>query len=155
MATTAKLWERLRAAQANKITPRVINSGQGARLEIGGKSYLNFCSSHYLGFAEEPRLKIAAQKAIERYGLGTGYRTLSGTHALHVELEQKIAEFKGTEAAVCFTSAYAANASAVQVGVACTHLIAPPYMRPSPPPHLSPPTPPPPRRRCWAKRTSW
>ena len=75
---------------------------------------LNFCSSHYLGFAEEPRLKRAAQDAIEKYGLGTGYRTLSGTHALHVELERSIAEFKGTEAAVCFTSAYAANASAVQ-----------------------------------------
>ena len=50
---TAKLWSRLEAAQAHKITPRVINSGQGARLEIGGRSLLNFCSSHYLGFAEE------------------------------------------------------------------------------------------------------
>jgi len=114
MATTAKLWSKLRAAQAHKITPRIISSGQGSHLEIGGKSYLNFCSSHYLGFAEEPRLKIAAQNAIEKYGLGTGYRTLSGTHALHVELETAIAHFKGTEAAVCFTSAYAANASAVQ-----------------------------------------
>ena len=113
MATTAKLWDKLRAAQAKKITPRVISSGQGARLKIGDKSYLNFCSSHYLGFAEQPRLKAAAQKAIEQYGLGTGYRTLAGTHALHVELERRIAEFKGTEAAVCFTSAYAANASAV------------------------------------------
>ena len=43
-----------------------------------------------------------------------GYRTLAGTHALHVELEDKIAHFKGTEAAVTFSSAYAANASAVQ-----------------------------------------
>jgi len=114
MATTEKLWSKLRAAQVHKVTPRIVSSGQGAHLEIGGKSYLNFCSSHYLGFAEEPRLKKAAQNAIERYGLGTGYRTLSGTHALHVELERKIAEFKGTEAAVCFTSAYSANASAVQ-----------------------------------------
>jgi len=114
MATTAKLWSKLQAAQALKTTPRVVSSGQGAYLTIGGKPYLNFCSSHYLGFAEEPRLKKAAQDAIELYGLGTGYRTLSGTHALHVELEKAIAEFKGTEAAVCFTSAYAANASAVQ-----------------------------------------
>jgi len=91
-----------------------VQSGQGSHLTIGGRAYLNFCSSHYLGFAEEPRLKKAAQDAIEQYGLGTGYRTLSGTHALHVELEKAIAEFKGTEAAVCFTSAYAANASAVQ-----------------------------------------
>jgi len=114
MATTAKLWDTLRAAQARKISPRVISSGQGSHLTIGGKPYLNFCSSHYLGFAEEPRLKKAAQDAIELYGLGTGYRTLSGTHALHIELEKAIAEFKGTEAAVCFTSAYSANASAVQ-----------------------------------------
>jgi len=114
MATTAKFWSKLTAAQAQKVVPRVVSSGQGAYLEIGGKPYLNFCSSHYLGFAEEPRLKKAAKDAIQQYGLGTGYRTLSGTHALHVELEQKIAQFKGTEAAVCFSSAYAANASAVQ-----------------------------------------
>lgn len=114
MATTAKFWSKLRAAQPLKTVPRVINSGQGAHLEIEGKAYLNFCSSHYLGFAEHPRLKTAAQKAIDKYGLGTGYRTLSGTHALHVELEKAIANFKGTEGAVCFTSAYAANASAVQ-----------------------------------------
>merc|ERR1719199_1228596 len=114
MATTEKLWTRLRAAQAVKTVPRVVSSGQGAHLTIEGKSYLNFCSSHYLGFAEEPRLKKAAQNAIEQYGLGTGYRTLSGTHALHIELEKSIAKFKGTEAAVCFTSAYSANASAVQ-----------------------------------------
>lgn len=114
MATTAKMWSKLRAAQAHKTTPRIVSSGQGSHLTIGGKSYLNFCSSHYLGFAEEPRLKKAAQNAIEQHGLGTGYRTLSGTHQLHVELESAIAHFKNTEAAVCFTSAYAANASAVQ-----------------------------------------
>jgi len=114
MTTTAKFWSKLTAAQAHKTLPRVINSGQGSHLEIGGKSYLNFCSSHYLGFAEHPRLKVAATKAIEKYGLGTGYRTLAGTHALHIELEEKLARFKGTEAAVCFASAYAANASAVQ-----------------------------------------
>mmetsp|Transcript_108568 Transcript_108568/g.188552 ORF Transcript_108568/g.188552 Transcript_108568/m.188552 type:complete len:423 (-) Transcript_108568:69-1337(-) len=112
--TTAKFWDKLSAAQALKTSPRVVNSGQGAYLEIEDKSYLNFCSSHYLGFAEEPRLKKAAQDAIEQHGLGTGYRTLAGTHALHIELEKRIAEFKGTEAAVCFSSAYAANASAVQ-----------------------------------------
>ena len=114
MSTTAKLWSRLRAAQPAKTLPRVVSSGQGAFLTIDGQNYLNFCSSHYLGFALEPRLKKAARDAIDRYGLGTGFRTLSGTHALHIELEDKIAAFKGTEAAVLFTSAYAANASAVQ-----------------------------------------
>ena len=91
MATTAKFWSKLSAAAANKIVPRIVSSGQGSHLTIGGRPYLNFCSSHYLGFAEEPRLKKAAQEAIELYGLGTGYRTLAGTHALHIELEEKIA----------------------------------------------------------------
>ena len=50
----------------HKVSPRVISSGQGASLEIAGKSYLNFCSSHYLGFAEEPRLKAAAKNAIDK-----------------------------------------------------------------------------------------
>ena len=95
-------------------TPRVIESGQGAYLTIGGVKKLNFCSSHYLGLAENKRVKKAAQDAIEKYGIGTGYRTLAGTHTLHLELEEKIAKFKGTEAAVVFSSAYMANAAAIQ-----------------------------------------
>jgi 7-keto-8-aminopelargonate synthetase-like enzyme len=74
---------------------------------------LCFCSSHHRGFAVEPRrLEKAAQDAIEEYGLGAGYRTvtLAGTRAMHVELdsEGRIARFKGTEGSVTFTSAYAA-----------------------------------------------
>jgi glycine C-acetyltransferase len=95
-------------------TPRIIESGQGAYLTIGGVKKLNFCSSHYLGLAEHPRLKKAAQAAIEKYGLGTGYRTLAGTHILHLQLEEALAKFKGTEAAVVFSSAYMANAAAIQ-----------------------------------------
>ena len=113
-STTDVFWDKLSSSSANKVEPHVITSGQGAYLTINGKDYLNFCSSHYLGFALESRLKEAAKSAIDSYGLGTGYRTLAGTHALHVSLEKKIAEFKGTEGAVTFTSAYAANACAVQ-----------------------------------------
>jgi hypothetical protein len=76
---TAAFWSKLSAASANKVAPRIICSGQGAYLTIGSRDYLNFCSSHYLGFAEEPRLKKAAQEAIDKFGLGTGYRTL-GKH---------------------------------------------------------------------------
>lgn len=94
--------------------PRVIESAQGAYLTIGGKDMLNFCSSHYLGFAVNERLKKAAKDAIDKFGLGTGYRTLAGTHTLHLELEEAIAEFKGTEAAVVFSSAYMANCAAIQ-----------------------------------------
>jgi glycine C-acetyltransferase len=111
---TSKFWSNLTASSALKVNPHVISSGQGAYLTISDRSYLNFCSSHYLGFSLEPRLKDAAKSAIDLYGLGTGYRTLAGTHELHTTLESKIAEFKGTEGAVTFTSAYAANACAVQ-----------------------------------------
>ncbi len=107
-------YQNLTDAQANLKQPRVITSGQGAYLTIDGQPRLNFCSSHYLGFAVGERLKRAAQDAIEKYGIGTGYRTLAGTHQLHVELEQALAEFKGTEGAVVFSSAYAANAAAIQ-----------------------------------------
>ncbi len=95
-------------------TPKLIESGQGAYLTIGGVKKLNFCSSHYLGLAENPRIKEAVNEAVKKYGVGTGYRTLAGTHVLHLELEDAIARFKGTEAALTFSSAYLANAAAVQ-----------------------------------------
>jgi glycine C-acetyltransferase len=94
--------------------PHVIQSGQGAYLTIDGKEKLNFCSSHYLGLAVHPRLKEAVKKAVDQYGVGTGYRTLAGTHVLHLELEKAIAAFKGTEGAVVFSSAYLANCAAIQ-----------------------------------------
>lgn len=95
-------------------TPRTISSGQGAYLTIEGREKLNFCSSHYLGLAQDPRIKDAVIKAVKKYGIGTGYRTLAGTHVLHLELEKAIADFKGTEDAVVFSSAYLANAAAIQ-----------------------------------------
>ncbi len=95
-------------------SPYVIESGQGSYLKINGVDKLNFCSSHYLGFAEDQRLKDAVCEAVQKYGVGTGYRTLAGTHALHLKLEEAIARFKGTEAAVVFSSAYMANAAAIQ-----------------------------------------
>lgn len=114
MSITSDFYQRLKESNSTAKTPRVITSGQGAYLTIDGKEKLNFCSSHYLGFALDNRVKKAAQEAAERFGIGTGYRTLAGTHALHLELEQAIATFKGTEAAVIFSSAYAANAAAIQ-----------------------------------------
>lgn len=96
------------------IQPKIIESSQGAYLTIGGVKKLNFCSSHYLGLAVDERLKEAVKKAVDEYGIGTGYRTLAGTHVLHIELEKAIAKFKGTEAAVTFSSAYMANCAAIQ-----------------------------------------
>ena len=94
--------------------PWVIESGQGAYLTIDGTKKLNFCSSHYLGLAVDERLKKAITEAVNKYGVGTGYRTLAGTHTLHLQLEEAIAKFKGTEAAVVFSSAYMANCAAIQ-----------------------------------------
>ena len=95
-------------------TPRVIESGQGAYLTIKGKKVLNFCSSHYLGLAVDDRLKKAVKEAVEKYGMGTGYRTLAGTHVLHVELERSLAKFKNADDAIVLSSGYMANLAAIQ-----------------------------------------
>ncbi|MEK7534141.1 MAG: aminotransferase class I/II-fold pyridoxal phosphate-dependent enzyme [Patescibacteria group bacterium] len=95
-------------------TPKIIESGQGSYLTISGKKKLNFCSSHYLGLAVNDRLKEAAKKAVEKYGIGTGYRTLAGTHILHVELEKALARFKNADAAIVVSGGYLANMAAIQ-----------------------------------------
>lgn len=109
-----EFYQRLNEVVKNGTTSRVIESGQGAYLTIDGKKKLNFCSSHYLGLAEDQKIKDAVIEAVKKYGIGTGYRTLAGTHVLHLELEKAITEFKGTEAALVFSSAYMANAAAIQ-----------------------------------------
>lgn len=95
-------------------TPAVIESGEGAWLTINGVKKLNFCSSHYLGLAVDVRLKTAIEKAVEKYGVGTGYRTIAGTHVLHVELEQALARFKKAEDAIVLSGGYMANCAAIQ-----------------------------------------
>lgn len=107
-------YEKLAEEVSRGKFPHVIESGQGAYLTINGKEMLNFCSSHYLGLAVDKRLQEAARKAMEKYGIGTGYRTLAGTNIMHLTLEKAIARFKGTEAAVIFSSAYMANCAAIQ-----------------------------------------
>ncbi|MGB4965787.1 MAG: aminotransferase class I/II-fold pyridoxal phosphate-dependent enzyme [Microgenomates group bacterium] len=94
--------------------PRIIDSSQGAYLTVDGKKLLNLCSSHYLGLGVNPRVTAAAKAAIDQYGIATGYRTLAGTHTLHVQLERALADFKGTEDAVIFTGGYMANCAAIQ-----------------------------------------
>ncbi len=92
---------------------RIIESGEGAYLTIEGKKKLNFCSSHYLGLAVNPRLAQAVKAAVDKYGIGTGYRTLAGNHRLHLDLEEALAKFKHAEAAVIFTGGYMANCAAI------------------------------------------
>lgn len=87
---------------------RRVDSAQSQRIEIGGRKLLNFSSNDYLGLANHPALKEAAIKAIERFGAGAGAsRLISGSLAPHHELEEGLAHFKGTEAALTFSSGYA------------------------------------------------
>jgi 8-amino-7-oxononanoate synthase len=88
----------------------VIESYDGPRITVSGRSLLLMCSNDYLGLSGHPALREAAAKAMKRYGFGSGAsRLISGTSALHVELESRIAAFKGTESALLFNSGYAAN----------------------------------------------
>ncbi len=95
-------------------TPATIESSYGAYLSVDGKKTLNFCSSHYLGFAVEERIKQAAKDAIDKYGIGTGYRTIAGTNILNVELEERLATFKKAEGAIVVSAGYLANMAAIQ-----------------------------------------
>jgi glycine C-acetyltransferase len=93
---------------------RTMSSPQGAWLVVDGKRALNFCSNNYLGLANDPRMKQAAQAAVEKYGVGPGaVRTIAGTIDLHKELERRMAAFKGVEAAITFQSGFCANLAAI------------------------------------------
>ncbi len=87
---------------------REIDSPQGTAIELVGRKLVNFSSNDYLGLATEPALREAAKEAIDRYGVGAGAsRLVCGTLSPHVRLEERLAEFKGTEAALAFSSGYA------------------------------------------------
>src|SRR5207248_4291229 len=87
---------------------RRINSPQLPHTQVDGRTLLNFSSNDYLGLANDPVLKEAAIKGIERYGAGSGAsRLICGSLAPHHELEQAIAAFKGAEAALVFSSGHA------------------------------------------------
>jgi len=93
---------------------RTLESPQGARIVVNGEEKLNFCSNNYLGLANDPRLKKAAQEAIDRWGVGPGaVRTIAGTMAFHLELEERLAKFKGAEATVSFQSGFTANLATI------------------------------------------
>jgi len=89
---------------------RTLDSSQGAWLDVDGRRVLNFCSNNYLGLANHPGLVSAAGEAMQKYGVGPGaVRTIAGTMSLHVELDKRMAAFKGVEAAITFQSGFTAN----------------------------------------------
>jgi glycine C-acetyltransferase len=102
-------------AEANLlINIRTIETAADAWMVVDGKRVLNFCTNNYLGLANHPRLKQAAQEAVERWGVGpAAVRTIAGTTSLHRQLEQRLAAFKGVEDALFVQSGFNANQAAI------------------------------------------
>ncbi|HVN56280.1 MAG TPA: glycine C-acetyltransferase [Anaerolineaceae bacterium] len=93
---------------------RTLGSPQGAWLVVDGKRVLNFCSNNYLGLANHPRLVQAAKDAMDFYGVGpAAVRTIAGTMEIHLELERRMAAFKGVETAITFQSGFTANLATI------------------------------------------
>jgi glycine C-acetyltransferase len=85
-----------------------------AWVKIDGRNLLNFCANNYLGLANHPRLRKAAQESIDKYGVGPGaVRTIAGTMSLHIELERRLAEFKRAAACITFQSGFTANLATI------------------------------------------
>jgi len=93
---------------------RVLDDEQAAVCHFDGRKVINLASNNYLGLATHPKLREAALAATIKYGVGSGaVRTIAGTMKIHMELEERIARFKGVEACVVFQSGFTANAGTV------------------------------------------
>ena len=93
---------------------RAIDSPQGAWLTVDGRRALNLCSNNYLGLANDPRLREAARRAIDEFGVGpAAVRTIAGTLTLHLRLERRLAAFKGVPAAISFPSGFVSNLAVI------------------------------------------
>jgi glycine C-acetyltransferase len=93
---------------------RTIESPMDGHVTIDGRDLLNFCANNYLGLANHPRLREAAKRAIDQYGIGPGaVRTIAGTMTLHNRLEERLAAFKGAEAVITLQSGFTANLATI------------------------------------------
>jgi glycine C-acetyltransferase/8-amino-7-oxononanoate synthase len=93
---------------------RLVSGPQGPRVLLDGRPVLLLCSNNYLGLADHPRVRQSAAEAAMRWGVGSGAsRLISGNMKLHRRLEQRLAEFKGYEAALLFGSGYLANTGTI------------------------------------------
>lgn len=100
--------------QGLQINFRVMETPADAWMVVDGQKVLNFCTNNYLGLANNPRLKDAAKRAIEEWGVGpAAVRTIAGTQRIHLELERRLAEFKGVDAAMYVQSGFCANQAAL------------------------------------------
>jgi len=95
---------------------RRLDSPQASHVSSGGQEVLNFCANNYLGLADDPRLVGAAKDALDRWGFGmASVRFICGTQSQHVELEQRLSAFLGTEATILFPSCFDANGGVFEV----------------------------------------
>lgn len=91
-----------------------VEGANGPEITIDGKRYINLSSNNYLGLATNEDLKQVAKDAVDKYGVGAGaVRSINGTLDIHDELEQTLAEFKGTEAAIAYQSGFNCNMAAI------------------------------------------
>jgi 8-amino-7-oxononanoate synthase len=107
---------QLEAAREAGVLPyfREVQSPAMPVVEMEGQPRIMLGSNNYLGLTADERVMQGAREALERYGTGlTGSRLLNGTTALHLELEQGIAEWMGTEAAIVFTTGHQANVGTI------------------------------------------
>ncbi|EPD51238.1 glycine C-acetyltransferase [Paenisporosarcina sp. FSL H8-0542] len=96
----------------NEVDP--VEGPNGAKIQVRGKELINLSSNNYLGLATNEELKRIAKETIDKYGVGAGaVRSINGTLDLHVKLEEKLAEFKGTEAAISYQSGFNCNMAAI------------------------------------------
>ncbi|SFD65422.1 glycine C-acetyltransferase [Lentibacillus persicus] len=96
----------------NEIDP--IEGANGPLVKLDGKTKINLSSNNYLGLATDDRLKETAKAAVDSHGVGAGaVRTINGTMDLHLELEEKLAEFKGTDAVISYQSGFNCNMAAI------------------------------------------
>src|SRR5438270_3458944 len=86
---------------------RQLASPQAAHVRAGGAEVLNFCANNYLGLADHPDVVAAAKQALDRWGFGmASVRFICGTQEQHAELERRLAEFLGTDAAILYSSCF-------------------------------------------------
>ncbi len=91
-------------------TERIIESPQGAEIEVGGRTVINFCANNYLGLSSHPKVLEAAKRTIDNRGYGlSSVRFICGTQDIHRELEQKISKFLGTEDTILYAACFDAN----------------------------------------------
>ncbi len=116
--SAVKLYDK--CSRFNKIEPlkqeglypyfRVISSGQGTEVLVNGKKMIMLGSNSYMGLTDDPRVKEAAIKAVEKYGTGcAGSRFLNGTLDIHIELEERLAAFVEKDEALAFTTGFQVN----------------------------------------------